>query len=502
MRLRGLGVIGEAVLELGPGLTVVTGETGAGKTMVVTGLGCCWAAGPTPRRSGRASRRRRRGPGAARPCRCRPRGGPRTPAPSSTTATSCSLARTRLGRGPQPRAPRRPVGPGRPARRARRASWSRCTARATSCGCAPRPASARRSTGSPARGRGRRPGGLPRTAGPRLRAVGAELAELTEQARERAPRPSCCGSVSPRSSASSRSPVRTSSCARRSQRLAHAEELPRPPAPRTCCSAATVTPPQRHRRCGRRRPAGGCAPGAGRRPRARPGAGRARPTGSPSSATCWPTLAAELRGVRGGRGVRPGAAGRGRRSAGPSSASSPARTARTSTRCWPWADAAGRRLLELDGDGDRLARAARRARRADASAHRAGRQLSAASGEGRRHGWPARQRRAGRAGDAPAPRCVVDGPRPGGRRCGPHGVDEVELLLVAARRARRRARWPGRLRRRAVPGDARPRGRARRCRARCRRSSSTRSTPGSAARPRSRSAAGWRGWPAARRCSW
>lgn len=39
MRIRGLGVIEDAVLELGPGLTVVTGETGAGKTMVVTGLG-------------------------------------------------------------------------------------------------------------------------------------------------------------------------------------------------------------------------------------------------------------------------------------------------------------------------------------------------------------------------------------------------------------------------------------------------------------------------------
>jgi DNA repair protein RecN (Recombination protein N) len=38
MRLRGLGVIRDAVLEFGPGLTVVTGETGAGKTMVVTGL--------------------------------------------------------------------------------------------------------------------------------------------------------------------------------------------------------------------------------------------------------------------------------------------------------------------------------------------------------------------------------------------------------------------------------------------------------------------------------
>ena len=38
MRIRGLGVIDDAVLELAPGLTVVTGETGAGKTMVVQGM--------------------------------------------------------------------------------------------------------------------------------------------------------------------------------------------------------------------------------------------------------------------------------------------------------------------------------------------------------------------------------------------------------------------------------------------------------------------------------
>jgi DNA repair protein RecN (Recombination protein N) len=38
MRIRGLGVIDDAVLDLAPGLTVVTGETGAGKTMVVQGL--------------------------------------------------------------------------------------------------------------------------------------------------------------------------------------------------------------------------------------------------------------------------------------------------------------------------------------------------------------------------------------------------------------------------------------------------------------------------------
>ncbi len=38
LSLSGLGVIDEAELELGPGLNVLTGETGAGKTMVVTSL--------------------------------------------------------------------------------------------------------------------------------------------------------------------------------------------------------------------------------------------------------------------------------------------------------------------------------------------------------------------------------------------------------------------------------------------------------------------------------
>lgn len=37
--IRNLGVIGDAVLPLGPGFTAITGETGAGKTMVVTALG-------------------------------------------------------------------------------------------------------------------------------------------------------------------------------------------------------------------------------------------------------------------------------------------------------------------------------------------------------------------------------------------------------------------------------------------------------------------------------
>ena len=57
MRIRGLGVIEDAVLELSPGLTVVTGETGAGKTMVVQGLSLLFG--------GRADAGRVR-PGAAR----------------------------------------------------------------------------------------------------------------------------------------------------------------------------------------------------------------------------------------------------------------------------------------------------------------------------------------------------------------------------------------------------------------------------------------------------
>ncbi len=39
LRITDLGVINDATITLHPGFTVVTGETGAGKTMVVTGIG-------------------------------------------------------------------------------------------------------------------------------------------------------------------------------------------------------------------------------------------------------------------------------------------------------------------------------------------------------------------------------------------------------------------------------------------------------------------------------
>jgi DNA repair protein RecN (Recombination protein N) len=57
LRIRGLGSIDDVTLELGSGLTVVTGETGAGKTMVVTGLTLLFGGRADPgrvRASGRA----------------------------------------------------------------------------------------------------------------------------------------------------------------------------------------------------------------------------------------------------------------------------------------------------------------------------------------------------------------------------------------------------------------------------------------------------------------
>ena len=48
LSISSLGVISSARLELHPGLTVVTGETGAGKTMILTGLSLILGGKPTP----------------------------------------------------------------------------------------------------------------------------------------------------------------------------------------------------------------------------------------------------------------------------------------------------------------------------------------------------------------------------------------------------------------------------------------------------------------------
>lgn len=55
LRIRHIGVIDDALLDFGPGFTALTGETGAGKTMIVTGLSLLLGGRLDSRRAGAAS---------------------------------------------------------------------------------------------------------------------------------------------------------------------------------------------------------------------------------------------------------------------------------------------------------------------------------------------------------------------------------------------------------------------------------------------------------------
>ena len=146
------------------------------------------------------------------------------------------------------------------------------------------------------------------------------------------------------------------------------------------------------------------------------------------------------------------------------------------------------RLLELDSDADRIETlgaevAADRARRRRARRHGSARCAHAAA------------ERLGAAVTAelgalamPDARLIVEVDRP--RELTLTGRDQVAILLQPHAGAEPRPLARGRIRRRALAGDARDRGRPRRAPIRCRPSSSTRSTPGSAARARSRSGGG------------
>ena len=117
IRIGSLGVIESSTLELGPGLTVITGETGAGKTMIVTALGLLLG--------GRADSGAVRT--GARPARVEGvvdagslpgvrRGASTRPGERSRTA-ACVLARTVSRRGPIAGLRRGRVGAGRHAGR-------------------------------------------------------------------------------------------------------------------------------------------------------------------------------------------------------------------------------------------------------------------------------------------------------------------------------------------------------------------------------------------------
>ena len=55
LSIRRIGVIDDASIEFGPGFTALTGETGAGKTMVITGLGLLMGRRLDSRRAGVSS---------------------------------------------------------------------------------------------------------------------------------------------------------------------------------------------------------------------------------------------------------------------------------------------------------------------------------------------------------------------------------------------------------------------------------------------------------------
>ena len=185
IRIRALGVIEESVLELGPGFTAMTGETGAGKTMVVTALGPAAGRPRRPRcgphRSPRARvegvvRRAGRSTAVAdrrRGRRRRARGRPAAAGPPG------------VGRGPVAGLRRRCRRPGRTAGPARRVARRRARpvrpAPAAACGGParrPRPVRRRRRCAAL---RDRFAAGHAA-----LRAAEAELAEVVATARERA----------------------------------------------------------------------------------------------------------------------------------------------------------------------------------------------------------------------------------------------------------------------------------------------------------------------------
>ena len=149
-----------------------------------------------------------------------------------------------------------------------------------------------------------------------------------------------------------------------------------------------------------------------------------------------------------------------------------------------YADAGSRRLLELDGDTDRIdeleAQVAEDERLAEELADR----LSAARREAAERLGAAVTAELGDLAMGNSAVLVDVGSRDDLTST---GRDAVQLLLLGLPGGGAAPDRPRRLRRRAVPRDARPRGRARRHPTPCPRSCSTRWTRASAARRRSRS---------------
>ena len=151
VRITGLGVIEDAVLELSSGFTVVTGETGAGKTMVVTGLGLLFGGRADPARVRPGAERAtvegrlRIDPGGRVAQQVLEAGGELDDeggtliVSRSVSAEGRSGPTRAAGRSPSRCSPTWPT------------TWWPCTGRPTSSSCCGRAGSARPSTGSPGR---------------------------------------------------------------------------------------------------------------------------------------------------------------------------------------------------------------------------------------------------------------------------------------------------------------------------------------------------------------
>ncbi len=152
VRITRLGVIDDAVLEFSAGFNVVTGETGAGKTMVVTGLGLLFG--------GRADPARVR-PGADRAAvEGRLRVDPDGPVARQVEdaggdlddqGSTLLLGRSVSAEGRSRATRRRPARSRCPCSPTWPRTWSPCTASPTSSSCCGPAGSARRWTGSAVR---------------------------------------------------------------------------------------------------------------------------------------------------------------------------------------------------------------------------------------------------------------------------------------------------------------------------------------------------------------
>ena len=354
LRISSLGVIDESVLELGPGFTAITGETGAGKTMVVTALGLLLggradsgavrtgARRPASRAWSRSDSAGARGRG--RRGRGRGRGRPAGAGPADLRRGPVAGVRgRRRGPGLQSRVAGRPArGGARPVRPAPAAAPGRAARRARQL---------RRGQALDAPGPVRR--AVRRAAG-----TEAELADVVDRPASAPARPTCCASGSARSRRSTRSPARRSRS--------------RPRSPGSASRTPCAPPPSR--------PASACPPRTAARTRSAP---------SPRPASCSTGCASTTRGGRAGRPARRGqlpALRRGGRrgvvrhaawtptrpgwprspNAGRRWSRSPASTARPSRTCWPGRSSSAARLLELDNTDERIAELARAARPARA----------------------------------------------------------------------------------------------------------------------------------------